>query len=100
MKSKIFLIAVFLPLLLTGCTLTAGIDNLLMPPKLDSRQQDIYNALKSYTGENISLKYPKSGKNLSAFILEDIDGYEKDEAIVFYKKKYSQVGRFSENKYS
>ncbi len=94
MKSKIFLIAVFLPLLLTGCTLTAGIDNLLMPPKLDSRQQDIYNALKSYTGENISLKYPKSGKNLSAFIIEDIDGDEKDEAIVFYKKNTAKSEDF------
>lgn len=87
MKSKIFLIAVFLPLMLTGCALSTGIESLLVPPKLGTQHQDIYNALKNYTGENVDLKYPKSGKNLSAFIIEDIDGDAEDEAIVFYKKK-------------
>lgn len=91
MKSKIVLIALFLPLVLSGCTFSAGIETLLVPPKLDTQQQDIYNALKSYTGENISLKYPKSGKNLSAFIVEDIDGDSEDEAIVFYKKNTAKT---------
>ncbi len=91
MKSKIVLIASFLPLVLSGCTFSAGIETLLVPPKLDTQQQDIYNALKSYTGENISLKYPKSGKNLSAFIVEDIDGDSEDEAIVFYKKNTAKT---------
>ncbi len=86
MKSKKALMMLFLPLLLVGCALNTGIEGLLSPPKLDARQEHIYKALKSYTGENISLKYPKAGKNLSAFILEDIDGDLEDEAIVFYKK--------------
>ncbi|MBE6845123.1 MAG: hypothetical protein E7508_05320 [Ruminococcus sp.] len=86
MKSKRFLITVFLPLILTGCTFSASVETLLSPPKLDKQQQDIYNALENYTGENISLKYPKSGDNLSAFIIEDIDGDSEDEAIVFYEK--------------
>lgn len=91
MKSKKILIALFLPLMLTGCMLNTGIDTLLSPPKLDARQEHIYNALKSYTGDNISLKYPKSGKNLSAFIIDDIDGDSKDEAIVFYKKNVAKT---------
>ena len=86
MKSKKFLITVFLPLMLTGCTFSVSVETLLSPPKLDNQQQDIYNALENYTGENISLKYPKSGDNLSAFIIEDIDGDFEDEAIVFYEK--------------
>lgn len=86
MKSKMFLITVFLPLMLTGCTFSVSVETLLSPPKLDNQQQDIYNALENYTGENISLKYPKSGDNLSAFIIEDIDGDSEDEAIVFYEK--------------
>ncbi len=86
MNSKKALMLLFVPLFLAGCALNTGIDGLLSPPKLDARQEHIYNALKSYTGENISLKYPKAGKNLSAFILEDIDGDLEDEAIVFYKK--------------
>ena len=91
MKSKKILISLFLPLMLTGCMLNTGIDILLSPPKLDARQEHIYNALKSYTGDNISLKYPKTGKNLSAFIIEDIDGDSDDEAIVFYKKNVAKT---------
>lgn len=91
MKSKKALLTLFLPLLLVGCTFNTGIEGLLLPPKLDARQELIYNALKCYTGENISLKYPKSGKHLSAFILEDIDGDSDEEAIVFYKKNAAKT---------
>ncbi len=91
MKPKYFLMLLILPLMLTGCTLSTGIDTLLTPPKLDERQGHIYDALISHTGKNISLKYPKSGKNLSAFIIEDIDGDNEDEAIVFYKKNVAKA---------
>ena len=73
-------------LLLTGCSFSTGIDTLIAPPKLSREQEYIYNALKNYTGANISLKYPKSGDYLSAFIIADIDGDDDDEAIVFYEK--------------
>lgn len=74
------------PLLLTGCSLNTSIDALLTPPKLSTQQEQIYTALKNYTGPNISLKYPRSGDNLSAFIVDDIDNDSEEEAIVFYKK--------------
>lgn len=32
------------------------------------------------------MKYPRSGENLSAFIVDDIDNDSQEEAIVFYKK--------------
>lgn len=73
-------------LLLTGCSMSAGIDTIIAPPKLSRQQERIYNALIGYTGTNISLKYPKSGDYLSAFIIADIDSDEEDEAIVFYEK--------------
>lgn len=73
-------------LLLTGCSFSTGIDTLIAPPKLSREQEYIYNALKNYTGANISLKYPKSGDYLSAFIIADIDGDDDEEAIVFMKK--------------
>ena len=44
-------------LLLTGCSFSTGIDTLIAPPKLSREQEYIYNALKNYTGANISLKY-------------------------------------------
>lgn len=83
---KLNIVFVMLFLLLTGCSFSAGIDTLIVPPKLSRQQEHIYNALEKYAGNNISLKYPKSGDYLSAFIIADIDGDDDDEAIVFYEK--------------
>lgn len=71
---------------LTGCTFGASIDTLMTPPKLSAQQEQIYSALTEAAGTSISLKYPKSGKYLSAFIVEDIDGDGGSEAVVFYEK--------------
>ncbi len=71
---------------LTGCTFGSSIDNLMTPPTLSSDHEQIYKALTNAAGTAISLKYPKSGKYLSAFIVEDIDGDGGNEAIVFYEK--------------
>ncbi|MBQ8582972.1 MAG: hypothetical protein IJ487_04445 [Ruminococcus sp.] len=72
--------------MLTGCSFGSNIDNLMTPPKLSVEQEQIYAALTGAAGTSISLKYPKSGKYLSAFIVEDIDGDGASEAIVFYEK--------------
>jgi len=80
---------ILLPLaaaVLTGCTFGASIDTLMSPPKLSVEQEQIYSALTAATGNSISLKYPKSGKYLSAFIVEDVDGDGGNEALVFYEK--------------
>ena len=86
MKALVSLAA--LPLLLTasGCTFGTNIDNLMSPPKLSVEQEQIYSALTDAAGSSISLKYPRSGKYLSAFIVEDIDSDGGNEAIVFYEK--------------
>lgn len=70
----------------TGCSFGASIDTLMAPPKLSQEQEQIYNALTISEGAAISLKYPKSGKYLSAFIIEDIDGDKGNEAVVFYER--------------
>lgn len=70
----------------TGCTFGASIDTLMAPPKLSVEQEQIYSALTTAEGSAISLKYPKSGKYLSAFIIEDIDDDGGNEAIVFYER--------------
>lgn len=90
MKRFSAILTLFLPALFVGCSFNAGIETLLSPPKLSAQQELIYNALKEYAGTNISLKYPKSGKNLSAFIVDDIDGDAEEEAIVFYQKNASK----------
>lgn len=71
---------------LWGCTFGTSIDTLMTPPKLSLEQEQIYSALTDAAGSSISLKYPKSGKYLSAFIVEDIDGDGGREAVVFYEK--------------
>ena len=71
---------------LTGCTFGSSIDNLMTPPTLSTEHEQIYKALTDAAGTAISLKYPKSGKYLSAFIVEDIDGDGGNEAVVFYEK--------------
>ena len=78
-------------LLTTGCTFGSNIDNLMAPPKLSGEQEQIYKALTDAAVTAISLKYPKSGKYLSAFIVEDIDGDNENEAIVFYEKSMLTV---------
>ncbi len=84
---KIIKLLIFpLIMLLTGCAFSSNIDNLMSPPKLSVEQEQIYSALTNATGTSISLKYPKSGKYLSAFIIEDIDGDGENEAVVFYEK--------------
>lgn len=85
-RYSLVLAMVFALVMLTGCSFSAGIDTLIAPPKLSRQQEHIYTALKNYAGNNISLKYPKSGDYLSAFIVADIDGDKADEAIVFYEK--------------
>ncbi|MCD7812374.1 MAG: hypothetical protein LUG91_11155 [Ruminococcus sp.] len=86
MKASKIAAALMLALSLCGCSFGSSIDNLMTPPKLSMEQEQIYNALTDAAGSSISLKYPKSGSYLSAFIVEDIDGDGGSEAIVFYEK--------------
>ena len=87
MINKKILLLPFMAAALTGCTFGASIDTLMSPPKLGLEQEQIYTKLTDSLGTtNISLKYPKSGKYLSAFIIEDIDDDGGNEAIVFYER--------------
>jgi len=85
-KIRLSAIILLAALLLCGCSLGASVDNLMAPPKLSMEQEQIYNALTDAAGTSISLKYPKSGTYISAFIVEDIDGDGGNEAVVFYEK--------------
>lgn len=81
---QIFLL--FLVFSFTGCTFSTSIETLLTPPKLTKIQQQLYNALTSSVGNSITLQYPKTGENLSSFIIADLDDDGENESIVFYKK--------------
>jgi len=87
LKKILFFMTMLSCMFLTGCSFGLGIDNLITPPKLSIEQEKIYNTLTAAVGADISLKYPKTGNYISAFIIEDIDGDGTLEAIVFYEKK-------------
>ncbi|MBR1724017.1 MAG: hypothetical protein IJ723_03240, partial [Ruminococcus sp.] len=71
---------------MTGCTgVNLSVDSLLAAPKLTEEQSLIHEALISAVGRNITLKYPRSGLNRSAYVIEDIDGEPTEEALVFYE---------------
>lgn len=73
--------------LFTGCNLNnVGVEGLLAAPSISKQQEKIYNALTESTGKNIQLKYPQSGVNRSAIIIDNFDSDNTDEALVFYKK--------------
>ncbi len=79
-------------LLLSGCSFGAfTVDTLLSAPKLSQEQQEIHETLIASVGSEISLKYPKSGDNRSAFLIANIDDEPTDEAIVFYE--YNNISK-------
>ncbi len=84
LKAVLTLVAICAALL-TGCTFDGSVDSLLQPPSLRGEQAEIYVALQNAVGNNISLQYPRSGSNLSAFTITDLDYDGDDEAIVFYE---------------
>lgn len=80
-----------LTLQIPSCGFTNPVESLLSPPRLTAEQEQIYQALQAQAtaGAQISLKYPKSGERLSAFIVEDLDDDGSDEAIVFFESARS-----------
>ena len=89
---KIRIILSLLPFaVLTGCSFGASIDTLMAPPKLSVEQEQIFAALTKAEGSAISLKYPKSGKYLSAFIIEDLDGDGGNEELQWTRTSFALI---------
>ena len=79
-----WMLSLLTALQLPSCQFNVNVETLLSPPRLTEEQEQIYQALQAAAGQSVSLKYPKSGTRLSAFLVEDFDGDGADEAIVFY----------------
>lgn len=91
MKRKIAALAA-LSLILCGCSAGVSVENMLTPPRLLAEQNEIYDELIKSVGQNVKLKYPRSGDYRSAFVMYDIDDEEGDEALVFYEGKNVAAG--------
>ncbi len=79
------LISVLIIFSFSGCALISETETFLKPPKLTEQHEKIYKALINSNSSKISLKYPKTGKYLSPFVVANIDGEPTDEAVVFYE---------------
>ena len=88
MKTRILALAAAFCMLFTGCVpITLSVEDLMRPPKLSESQRQVYDALMSALGtsaSNVSLRYPRSGDNRSAFTFFDLDDDGVEEALVFY----------------
>lgn len=81
-----------LPLLLamlmfTGCDGFANKDNimnLLASPKLSQRESRIVTSIRRHLGQDIILKYPRQGNNISPVQTVDLSGDGSEEAVVLY----------------
>lgn len=86
MRRVLKVLAVAAVCALTGCAeLNFSVDGLITAPKLTQEQTEIHQALVTAVGNNITLKYPKSGDNRSAYVIKNIDNEPGDEALVFYE---------------
>ena len=86
---------VFSMMFLSSCAYLP-IDELMQAPKLTDEQSAIYEALEKAVGSpDLQLKYPKSGKHRSAFLLYDLDDDGEDEAVAFYQTSNSDRTRIN-----
>ena len=73
-------------LFLCSCSIELDAQSLLKPPLLTQQQSAVYDALEAAIGtSSFKFKYPRSGSNLSAVTLRDLDGDGLEEAIAFYE---------------
>lgn len=83
----------FIILLMGGCELSAmEVDNFMRPPAATGNSAAIQTALTNELGTQFSLRYPRSGEHRSAVVMSDIDGDEREEAIVFYRLSTDNFG--------
>ena len=86
MRRLIKILCVAATVAMTGCSaLNFSVEGLLTAPKLTNEQSEIHQALVGAVGNNINLKYPKSGDNRSAYVIKNIDDEPGNEALVFYE---------------
>ena len=82
---KRFLALMLAMLTLTGCFADKdNIINLLSSPKLSQRESEIVRCITEHLGEDVILKYPKQGRNISPVQTVDLSHNGSQEAVVLY----------------
>lgn len=90
---RLLCVVLAMAFMLTGCEFaTTDISDLMRPPKLTGEQQAVQLALEKAVGTKYTLKYPLGGDIRSAFIMHDIDGDGKKEALALYCPSNENAG--------
>lgn len=70
---------------LCGCSIMSGdVSALMKAPRPNEMQSELSKTVETTIGSAVKYTSPLSGNNKRSFILTDLDGDKKDEAIVFY----------------
>lgn len=73
---------------MSGCSFRfSSFDNLLRPPKLYGKYQGLQDCFEGLVDKDYSLSTPENGSYRSAFIVNDFDDDNDEEALVFYTEK-------------
>ena len=88
MKKLLGIVLIIAIITLTGCNFLNP-EDYMKAPKVKGIQPDVEKALKSAVGNNIILKFPRTGENLSAFISLNEDA-NSEKIIALYTKKDNQ----------
>ena len=72
----------------SGCSFRfSSFDNLLRPPKLSGKYQGLQDSFEKLVDKDYSLSTPENGIFRSAFIVNDLDMDNNEEALGFYTEK-------------
>lgn len=84
-KTWAVLLTALLPLVLTGCMMTASVEELYALPQLPAEYQALSARIDEVLATGAETTSPTSGANLQSVQLEDLDGDGKQEAVAFFR---------------
>ena len=86
MKRKwLFLLVAALPLLLSGCMLSASVEDLYVLPQLPMEYKDLSAQIDEILADGAEYTSPAAGTNLQSVQLVDLDGDGNEEALAFFR---------------
>ena len=81
---------------LAGCgSLDGSVSSLLKVPKANAMQQKLRLAIDASLGSNIRALTPQNGDFRSSYVMNDLDGDGRDEAVIFFASADGNGGESS-----
>ena len=80
------LLAGALPVLLSGCMMTASVEDLYTLPQLPDEYRELSAQMDAILASGAEYAAPTAGSNLQPVQLEDLDGDGMEEAVAFFRQ--------------